>query len=224
MDIVADATLNHLIATTERRSAERLSFLTPTRNSASDRRPLGEGNRPLGLGGKRLDLDGIAKVFKAFHQALGLRVLGTAVEMVDAEILIDGSVFQHVDAAPRRRWLWGARGGCGPQVLSLLFCFWRAGRRRSNRLCRGAQWLKTTSSIVQSAPRGLVVARTQACPRQQMPRSGEATEVGTNLGDDGLGAELANARMGAHDFDSGAKGREVGYQGSIHPFMRPFDD
>jgi hypothetical protein len=43
-----------------------------------------------------LDFDGIAKVFKGLHQALGLRDLGTAVEMVCTEILVDGSVLEHV--------------------------------------------------------------------------------------------------------------------------------
>src|SRR5215831_16359303 len=59
-------------------------------------RPLGQANRPLSSGSEWFDVDGIAKVFKALHEALGLGCFGAAVEMVGTEILVDGSVFEHV--------------------------------------------------------------------------------------------------------------------------------
>src|SRR6266436_9269679 len=78
------------------RDAPLRALLVRNLDLGGEPRPLGRANRPLSSGGEWLDFDGIAKVFKALHQALGLRDLGTAVEMVGTEVLIDGSVFEHV--------------------------------------------------------------------------------------------------------------------------------
>src|SRR5262245_24247174 len=78
------------------RDARKSALLTRNLSLWGGARPLGRANRPRRSGGEWLDVDGIAKVFKALHQALGLRDLGTAIEMVSTEILIDGSVFEHV--------------------------------------------------------------------------------------------------------------------------------
>ena len=78
------------------RQALRSALLVRNLGLGGGPRPLGRANRPLSSGGEWLDFDGIAKVFKALHQALGLRDLGTAVDMVGTEILVDGSVFEHV--------------------------------------------------------------------------------------------------------------------------------
>src|SRR5437660_2225282 len=79
-----------------RRPREERGLLVRNLGLGGGARPLGRANRPLRSGGEWLDFDGIAKVFKALHQALGLRDLGTAVEMVGTEILVDGSVLEHV--------------------------------------------------------------------------------------------------------------------------------
>src|SRR5882762_3852045 len=107
-------------------------------------RPLGRANRPLSSGGEWLDFDSIAKVFKALHQALGLRDLGTAVEMVGTEILIDGSVLEHVVDGGENGGGNGTDGFLRPaaatqaQVLSLaiasLFVFGRLGTLNQGRL------------------------------------------------------------------------------------------
>jgi len=60
-------------------------------------RTLGRASLPLGSGGEWLDFDGIAHVLEAPDQALGFCCLGTAVEMVCTEILIDGSIFEYVE-------------------------------------------------------------------------------------------------------------------------------
>src|SRR5262245_32592425 len=49
------------------------------------------------LCGGGLDLHVMAHVLEAPEEALGLCGLGTAVEMVCTEILIDGSIFEHVE-------------------------------------------------------------------------------------------------------------------------------
>src|SRR6266446_9468783 len=175
-------------------------------------RPLGRANRPLSLGGEWLDFDGIAKVFEeALHQALGLRDLGTAVEMVGTEILVDGSVFEHVVDGGENGggdgtdgFLWPA-AAAKAQVLSLviasLFVFGRLSTLNHGRL----EPLRTFAKPVRaSSPGALVVAWTQASPGQQMSRGSEAAHVGASLGDDGVGAKLADAGVGAYDFDGGA--------------------
>src|SRR5258708_5010694 len=78
------------------RDARKSALLVRNLGLWGGARPLGRANRPLRSGGEWLDFDGIAKVFKALHQALGLRGLGTAVEMLGTEVLVDGSVFEHV--------------------------------------------------------------------------------------------------------------------------------
>src|SRR6266446_4555554 len=153
-------------------------------------RPLGRANRPLSLGGEWLDFDGIAKVFEALHQALGLRDLGTAVEMVGTEILVDGSVFEHVVDGGENGggdgtdgFLWPA-AAAKAQVLSLviasLFVFGRLSTLNHGRL----EPLRTFAKPVRaSSPGALVVAWTQASPGQQMSRGSEAAHVGASLGD-----------------------------------------
>jgi hypothetical protein len=199
------------------------SFETRARARSLHETSASGAGQPLSLGGKRLDLDGITEFFKALYQVLGVRDLGTAVEMVGTEILIDSSVFEHV--------VEGGEDGGGDgtdrflrpaaaaqaQVLSLvvasLFVFGCVGTLNDGRL----KPLRTFAKSVRSAlPGALVVARAHASPGQQMSRGGKAAHVGANFGDDGLGAELADAGMGAHDFDGDAKGREIGFDLAVH--------
>lgn len=41
------------------------------------------------------DLDGIAEVFQASEEAVGLDSFGGLVEVVEAEVVVEGSVFEH---------------------------------------------------------------------------------------------------------------------------------
>src|SRR5437899_1626037 len=205
------------------RDARKNALLTRNLGLWGGARPLGRANRRLRSGGEWLDFDGIAKVFKALHQALGLRDLGTAVEMVGTEILVDGSVLEHVVDGGENGggdgtdgFLWPA-AAAQAQVLSLviasLFVFGRLGTLDDG----GLEPLRAFAKPVRSAsPGALVVARTHARPGQQMSRSSEAAHVGANLGDNGVGAELADAGVGAHDVDGGTKGREIGLDLVIH--------
>src|SRR5437899_8998535 len=205
------------------RDARKNALLTRNLGLWGGARPLGRANRPLISGCEWLDFDGIAKVFKALHQALGLRDLGTAVEMVGTEILVDGSVLEHVVDGGENGggdgtdgFLWPA-AAAQAQVLSLviasLFVFGRLGTLNQGRL----KPLRTFAQPVRSAsPGALVVARTHASPRQQMSRGGEAAHVGANLGNNSLCAEVADTGVGTYDVDSGTKGREVGFDLAIH--------
>src|SRR6266478_2008084 len=163
-------------------------------------RTLGRASLPLGSGGEWLDFDGIAHVLEAHDQALGLCGLGTAVEMVCTEILIDGSIFEHVKDGGEDGGGDVADGFFRPaaaakaQVLSLvvasLFVFGRLGTLNHGRLEPRRAFAKPVRA---SSPGALVVAWTQASPGQQMSRGGEAAHVGASLGDDGVGAKLADA-------------------------------
>ena len=55
----------------------------------------------------------------------------------------------------------------------------------------------------------------EVSPQHQVTRGGEATHVGADLGNDGFGAELADAGVGAHDVDGDAKGREIGFDFAV---------
>ena len=113
------------------------------------------------------------------------------------------------------------------QVLSLVidsrFVFWPRAHWTTVVLSHCAPPSKPVRSVFAGA---LVFARTKASPGQQMSGVRKVAHVGANLGNDGLGTEFADAGMGAHDCNSGARGREVGVDLTVHrpsDPSRPFD-
>src|SRR2546423_15368074 len=64
------------------------------------------------LGGQGLEVDIIAKMFETFDETLGLCGLGAADEMLSAEVLVEGAVFEHV--------VGGREYGCGDGADGLL--------------------------------------------------------------------------------------------------------
>jgi hypothetical protein len=81
---------------------------------------------------ERSERDGIAQISKALDETLGLLVLGTTVEVIRSEVVIKGSVRQHVvdrgeDGGGHRSPLGSATGPetveLGLQVAS--FCDWQ---------------------------------------------------------------------------------------------------
>ena len=68
---------------------------------------------PAGLGCERTDLNGKAEVLKASDKAFGLSGLGSAVEVIRAEVLVACAVLEHVVCGGQDRCGDGADGFFG---------------------------------------------------------------------------------------------------------------
>src|SRR5579859_2694744 len=157
---------------------------------------------------ERLNVHGISQVFEAPDEALCLCGLGAAVEMVTTEVLIGGSVLEHVIGGGKNGGGNGADGllrsatALDAQELGLriasLFVFGRPAALDEG----GLKPLRTFAQAARSTFAGtLVVARTQAGPGQQVPCCREAAHVEADLGNDDFCAELTHPGDCADEFD-----------------------
>src|SRR6266851_6834114 len=163
------------------------------------------------------DFHGVSKVTESAEKTLGVALLGPLIEVGGAEVLVLGTVFEHVvgggedgcgHGADR---LLGAAPGAqavelGVEVAVLLF---RAGPGALHQqgLEPGSALAHAVGSALASA---LVVARAQAGPGDEMAAGGEAAHVHSDLGDDASRSLLADAGNGGQQLRRLAKGAEIG--------------
>src|SRR5687768_12679472 len=55
-----------------------------------------ERNLPSGCDGNRSEFSSVAEVLKSPEETLGLRLLGSAVEVIGSEIGVEGTILEHV--------------------------------------------------------------------------------------------------------------------------------
>src|SRR5258705_9969659 len=171
----------------------------------------------------RRDLDGKAKVLDAADEAKDLLAFRTAVEVVAAEVLVQSAVLQPVVRSGENRCSDGAdrllRSSAGSHTLELglkvaaLGPCCGPGALDEGGFQPGGALAHAGGSTLTGA---FVVPGTQAGPRDQMALGREAVHVDADLGNDDLGAEIADAGDGAQDLDRGAKGLEMGVDRSRH--------
>src|SRR5215210_271329 len=167
-------------------------------------------------------LDRVAEGGEMPDEARRPVALGPAVEVVGAEILEEGAVWEHVVGGGQDGGGDGAdrlfRAAAGAQALELgLEVAALLARRRPGALHEGG--LQPGRAVAQAGgaalARALVATRAQARPGQQVPGGGEAAHVGADLGHDHLGTERADAGDGDQQPDRGAKGLEVRFHLSV---------
>src|SRR5262245_1093175 len=137
--------------------------------------------------------------------------------MIGTQIVIEGSVLQHVvdgcenGGGDRADCLLRSAPSLQPKELSLeiarLLAFCRPCALHQRCL---EPWCALTQAVRSAFSCALVVARTQACPSQEMSGCGEAAHIQTDFRDNHLGANCAYTWDAAEEFDGGPKGREVG--------------
>ena len=174
-----------------------------------------EGNRRR-LGGERRNLDGIAHVLEAFDQAACVGRLGAPTEVVCAEVLIEGSVREHMVDGGEHGGRDSADGflrtaaAAQAQVLGLIvasaFVFGGVGALDESFLSQRPPW---RSRFDRRLP-ALSCCAGKGEPTTPDAQRWRSNSINANLGDDGFGAELVDAGVAAHNVNGGAKGREIG--------------
>src|SRR6266699_2383113 len=152
------------------------------------------------LAGERSERHIKAKVSQTFDQAFGLLAFGSVLKVIGAEVLIQGSVLEHVidcgedggsDGHDR---LLRAAPRLDAQELGLQVAILLAYRRPGALHECGLEPGRTLSQAVGPTFSGtLVVARAKTDPRDEMAFGWETAHVGANLRDDDLRADFSNA-------------------------------
>src|SRR5260221_10346590 len=170
-----------------------------------------------GSGGERLEFDGVSQVCQAFDQACFLPVCGTTIEEIGAEILIHRARLEHVvdggedGGGDCDNGLLGTPPGFnavvqGLQVATFLFdC--RPGALHHRGLEPGSALAQAIGSTLAGT---LVVARTDAGPRDEMWGRKESAHVDPDLGNDDVRADVVKTRNRFDQVDGGAKRLKIG--------------
>src|SRR6516162_4779541 len=152
------------------------------------------------LTGQRSERHIVAKVSQALDQAFGLLAFGSGLKVIGAEVLIQGSVLEHVidcgedGGADGHDGLLRAAPRLDAQELGLQVAILLAHRGPCALHQRGFEPGGTFTHAIRSALVGaLVVARTHTGPGDEMAFGRELAHVSADLGNNDLRADIANA-------------------------------
>jgi hypothetical protein len=152
------------------------------------------------LAGSGCEYHIVAKVSQTLDQAVGLLAFGSVLKVIGAEVLIQGSILEHVidcgedGSSDGHDRLLRAAPRLEPQELGLQITAFLAHSRPGALHECGLEPRGTLSQTIGSTFTGaLVVARTETGPRDEMALGWETAHVGANLGDDKLRADVSNA-------------------------------
>jgi hypothetical protein len=164
------------------------------------------------------DLDGKAKILQAADKPEDVLAFSPVVEVIGAQVVVEGSAFEHVIGGGEDRGSDGADGffgaATGSQAMELglqvaLLCSdGSPGALDESCLQPGRAFAHAGGPALAGA---LVVPGTEPGPGNEVAFGREPTHVETDLGGNDLGSELADARDRAQDLDRYAKGCDVGF-------------
>src|SRR5215831_15540852 len=145
----------------------------------------------------------MAEVLQARDETTGLAGLGSAVEVIGAEIAVKLTADQHVvddgqdRGGERADGLFGATAGAQTVELRLGVAGFLAGRGPGALDQRGLEPRRALAHAGGPPLAGaLVVPGAQAGPGDQVPRGREAAHVASDLGEDDAGAQVADPGNG----------------------------
>ena len=169
------------------------------------------------LCGQGLDLDVVSEALDFGDEAFDLAWLGSALEVIGAEILIECSFGDHMvggcedRGGDRPNSFFGAPPRTQTVELSLKIAALFAGSSpralNEDRLQPGRAFAHAGGASLAGA---LVVPGTQPRPGDEMPRGWEPAHVGADLSEENAGRQFPYAWNVGQDRDQLAKGREVG--------------